>query len=65
MKILIKTAIVSAVLLGSGFTQAATTAANMLMGVDVPKSCTFSDVSSGLALPENGSEVQGTFTLSA
>lgn len=63
MKILIKTAIVSAVLLGSGFTQAATTAANMLMGVDVPKSCTFSDVSSGLALPENGSEVQGTFTL--
>ena len=32
MKILIKTAIVSAVLLGSGFTQAATTAANMLMG---------------------------------
>ncbi|MFH7766138.1 hypothetical protein [Acinetobacter sp. BSP-28] len=45
-------------------TQAATTTASIPMGVEVPKSCSFSNVSSGLVLPEDGSEVQGSFTFS-
>ncbi|RFC81197.1 hypothetical protein [Acinetobacter sichuanensis] len=33
------------------------------MGVDVPRSCTLSNVSAGIILPEDGSEAQGAFTL--
>jgi bifunctional ADP-heptose synthase (sugar kinase/adenylyltransferase) len=63
MKILIKTAIVSAVLFGSGFTQAATTTASIPMGVEVPRSCTLSNVSSSIVVPEDGSEATGRFTM--
>lgn len=59
-----KTAVFTAVLLGSGLTQAANTTASIPMGVEVPKSCSFSDVSTGIVLPEDGSEAQGSFTLS-
>ncbi|NNH40068.1 Csu type fimbrial protein [Acinetobacter terrae] len=62
MKIFIKSAAILAALLGSGLTQAANTTASIPMGVEVPKSCSFSDVSSGLVLSEDGSEVQGTYT---
>ena len=44
MKIFIQSAVILAVLLGSGLSQAATTTASIPMGVDVPKSCTFSNV---------------------
>ena len=64
MKIFIKSAAILTVLLGSGLSQAANTTASIPMGVEVPKSCSFSDVSSGLVLPEDGSEVQGSFTFS-
>ncbi|TCB66176.1 hypothetical protein E0H81_05925 [Acinetobacter terrestris] len=64
MKILIKTAVFTAVLLGSSLTQAANTTASIPMGLEVPKSCSFSDVSSGIVLPENGTEAQGSFTFS-
>ncbi|MDM1247300.1 hypothetical protein HX005_07850 [Acinetobacter sp. R933-2] len=63
MKILLKSAAVTALLLGSGLTQAATTTSSIPMGVDVPKSCTFSNVSAGIILPEDGSEAQGAFSL--
>ena len=64
MKIFIKSAAILAALLGSSLAQAVTTTASIPMGVEVPKSCTFSDVSTGLVLPEDGSEVQGSFTFS-
>lgn len=64
MKLFIKSAAILTVLLGSSLTQATTTTASIPMGVEVPKSCSFSNVSSGLILPENGSEVQGSFTFS-
>jgi hypothetical protein len=32
------------------------------MGIDVPKSCTFSNVSTGVIVPEDGSEAVGNFT---
>ena len=32
------------------------------MGIDVPKSCTFSNVSTGVLVPEDGSEAVGNFT---
>lgn len=63
MKIFIKSAAVLTVLLGSGLTQAANTTASIPMGVEVPKSCSFSNVSSGIILPEDGSEVQGSYIL--
>ena len=63
MKILIKTAVFTAVLLGSGLTQAATTTASIPMGVEVPKSCTFSNVSTGIVVPEDGTKATGAFTL--
>ncbi|MDM1247303.1 hypothetical protein HX005_07865 [Acinetobacter sp. R933-2] len=63
MKILLKSAAVTALLLGSGLTQAATTTSSIPMGVDVPRSCTLSNVSAGIILPEDGSEAQGAFTL--
>ena len=63
MKILLKSAAVTALLLGSGLTQAATTTSSIPMGVDVPKSCTFSNVSAGIIVPEDGSEVQGNLTI--
>lgn len=63
MKILIKTAIVSAVLLGSSLTQAANTTASIPIGVEVPRSCTLSNVSSSVVVPEDGSEAIGRFTM--
>ena len=64
MKILIKTAIVSAVLLGSSLTQAANTTASIPIGVEVPRSCTLSNVSSSVVVPEDGSEAIGDFKMS-
>lgn len=64
MKIFVQSAAFLVVLLGSSLSQAATTTASIPMGVDVPKSCSFSDVSTGIVLPEDGSEAQGSFTLS-
>ena len=56
MKIFIQSAVILAVLLGSGLSQAATTTASIPMGVDVPKSCTFSNVSAGIIVPEDGTK---------
>ena len=61
MKTLIKSAAILAALLGSGLTQADTISASIPMGLDVPKSCSFSNVSTGIVLPEDGSEAQGSF----
>ena len=63
MKILMKTAVFTAVLLGSGLTQAANTTASIPMGVEVPKSCTFSNVSTGIIVPEDGTKATDAFTL--
>ena len=63
MKIFIQSAVILAVLLGSGLSQAATTTASIPMGVDVPKSCTFSNVSAGIIVPEDGTKATGAFTL--
>ena len=63
MKIFIKSAAILAALLGSGLSQAATTTASIPMGVDVPKSCTFSNVSAGIIVPEDGTKATGAFTL--
>lgn len=63
MKILLKSAAVTALLLGSSLTQAATTTASIPMGVDVPRSCTLSSVSSGVIVPEDGTEATGGFTI--
>ena len=63
MKILIQSAATLAVLLGSGLVQADTATASIPMGLDVPKSCSFSNVSTGIIIPEDGSEAQGTYTL--
>ncbi len=52
MKIFVQSAAFLAVLLGSGLSQAATTTASIPMGVEVPKSCTFSNVSTGIVVPE-------------
>ncbi|MEZ2903430.1 hypothetical protein HLH14_09595 [Acinetobacter sp. ANC 4282] len=62
MKIFIKSAAILAALLGSGLTQAANTTASIPMGLEVPKSCSFTDVSTGIVIPENGSEGVGSFT---
>ncbi|OTG68457.1 hypothetical protein B9T26_15440 [Acinetobacter sp. ANC 4169] len=62
MKTLIKSSAILAALLGSGLAQADTTTASIPMGLDVPKSCSFSNVSAGIVLPEDGSEAQGSFT---
>ncbi|MEZ2903429.1 hypothetical protein ACBQ24_11920 [Acinetobacter terrestris] len=64
MKIFVQSAAFLAVLLGSGLSQAATTTASIPMGVEVPKSCTFSNVSTGIVVPEDGSEAVGNFTYS-
>lgn len=64
MKTLTKFAVFAATLVGSGLTQAATTTASIPMGVDIPKSCTFFDVSSGIIVPEDGSEAIGNFKMS-
>lgn len=64
MKIFIQSTVFLVVLLGSGLSQAATTTASIPMGVDVPKSCTFSNVSAGIVVPEDGSEAVGNFTYS-
>ncbi|WP_445344583.1 hypothetical protein [Acinetobacter bohemicus] len=64
MKIFIQSAVILAVLLGSGLCQAATTTASIPMGVDVPKSCTFSNVSAGITVFEDGSEAIGDFKMS-
>ncbi|MGE8557775.1 MULTISPECIES: hypothetical protein [unclassified Acinetobacter] len=61
MNIFIKSAAILTVLLGSGLTQAANNTASIPMGVEVPKSCSFSNVSAGIVLPEDGSEAQGSF----
>ena len=63
MKIFIPSAVILAVLLGCGLCQAATTTASIPMGVDVPKSCTFSNVSAGIIVPEDGTKATGAFTL--
>ena len=63
MKILTKFAVFAAMLVGSGLTQAATTTASIPMGVEVPKSCTFSNVSAGIIVPEDGTKAKGSFTL--
>ena len=64
MKIFVQSAAFLVVLLGSGLSQAATTTASIPMGVDVPKSCTFSNVSAGIVVPEDGTEVVGNFKMS-
>ncbi|MDM1765448.1 hypothetical protein, partial [Acinetobacter sp. 226-1] len=53
----------TALLLGSGLTQAATTTSSIPMGVDVPRSCTLSNVSAGVIVPEDGTEATGGFTI--
>ena len=63
MKIFIKYAAILAALLGSGLTQAANTTASIPMDLEVPRSCALSNVSSGLVLPEDGSETQGSITV--
>ncbi|MGE8557776.1 MULTISPECIES: hypothetical protein [unclassified Acinetobacter] len=63
MKTFTKFAVFAAMLVGSGLTQAATTTASIPMGVDVPKSCTFSNVSAGIIIPEDGTKARGSFTL--
>ncbi|WP_139841275.1 hypothetical protein [Acinetobacter sp. ANC 3813] len=44
--------------------QADTTSASIPMGVDVPRSCTLSNVSSSVVVPEDGSQATGNFTMS-
>ena len=63
MKIFVQSAAFLAVLLGSGLSQAATTTASIPMGLEVPKSCTFSNVSAGIVVPEDGTKARGSFTL--
>lgn len=63
MKTFTKFAVFVAMLVGSGLTQAATTTASIPMGVEVPKSCTFSNVSAGIIVPEDGTKARGSFTL--
>ncbi|OTG68456.1 hypothetical protein B9T26_15435 [Acinetobacter sp. ANC 4169] len=43
---------------------AATASSSIPMGIDVPKSCTFFDVSTGIIVPEDGSEATGNFKMS-
>ena len=43
---------------------AATATSSIPMGVDVPKSCSFFDVSTGIIVPEDGSEAIGNFKMS-
>lgn len=64
MKTLTKFAVFAAMLVGSGISQAATTTASIPMGVEVPKSCTFSNVSAGIIVPEDGSKAIGNFKMS-
>ncbi|MDM1249420.1 hypothetical protein HX005_18840 [Acinetobacter sp. R933-2] len=64
MKIQFKSVVLTAaLLLGSSLTQAATTTSSIPMGIEIPKSCTFTNVSAGIILPEDGSEGLGKFTL--
>lgn len=63
MKIFVQSAAFLVVLLGSGLSQAATTTASIPMGVDTPKSCSFSNVSAGIIVPEDGTKATGAFTL--
>ena len=63
MKIFIKSAAILAALWGSGLTQAANTTASIPMGLDVPRSCTLSNVSSSVVVPEDGSDATANFTM--
>ncbi|MGE8540213.1 MAG: hypothetical protein ACN6NX_02850, partial [Acinetobacter sp.] len=63
MKTLIKSVAILATLLGSGLVQADTTTASIPMGVDIPKSCTISNLSSSVVVPEDGTDTTGGFTM--
>lgn len=63
MKTLTTGAVMTALMMGSGLAQAATTTSSIPMSVNVPKVCVLSDISAGIILPEDGSEVQGAVTL--
>lgn len=63
MKILTNAAALTALMLGCTLAQAATTTSSIPMGVTVPRTCVLSGISSGIVLPEDGSEVQGAVTL--
>lgn len=52
---------ITALMLG-GHAIADTATSSIPMGLDVPKSCTFSNVSTGIIVPEDGSEAIGNFT---
>ena len=64
MKIFIQSTLMLSAVLVNSIVQADTTSASIPMGLDVPRSCTLSNVSSSVVVPEDGSQATANFTMS-